>query len=151
MRAVIQRVKRAAVEIDGTEVSSIEHGILTLLGIAKGDDESKLRKLIAKICDLRVFESSESAPGGSGKMNFSLKDVRGSHLIVSQFTLLGDCGAGRRPSFSAAEAPDRARELYEQALTLSREQGVPTAGGVFGADMKVTLVNDGPVTLVLDV
>lgn len=144
MKAVIQRVEKASVTVDGVEVSRIERGLLTLLGVAKGDDEARLVKLISKICDLRIFEDD------AGKMNLSLKDVGGSHLIVSQFTLLGDCSAGRRPSFVSAEAPERARELYERALVLSREQGVTTVGGVFQADMKVSLVNDGPVTFVLE-
>lgn len=144
MRAVIQRVKQAAVVVDGREVSRIERGILTLLGVAKGDDEARLAKLVAKICDLRIFEDE------AGKMNLSLKDVGGSHLIVSQFTLLGDCSAGRRPSFVNAESPERAKALYERALEISAAQGVVTAGGIFQADMKVSLVNDGPVTFVLD-
>lgn len=145
MRAVIQRVKQAAVVVDGAEVSRIDRGILTLLGVAKGDDEAKLAKLVAKICDLRIFDDE------AGKMNLSLKDIRGAHLIVSQFTLLSDCSAGRRPSFIGAEAPERAKQLYEQALELSRGQGVRTVGGVFQADMKVSLLNDGPVTFVLDI
>lgn len=144
MKAVIQRVKHAAVAVDGQEVSRIELGILTLLGVAKGDDEAKLAKMIQKICDLRIFEDEH------GKMNLCLKDVKGSHLIVSQFTLLGDCTQGRRPGFSNAESPDRAKQLYERALKLSEEQGVPTRGGVFQADMKVSLLNDGPVTFVID-
>lgn len=144
MRAVIQRVKQAGVTVDGQEVSRIGPGILTLLGIARGDDEAKLAKLIAKICELRIFEDDQ------GKMNRSLKDSGGSHLIVSQFTLLGDCSSGRRPSFIGAEAPERAKQLYEIALNLSREQGIETAGGVFQADMKVSLINDGPITFVLD-
>lgn len=144
MKAVIQRVKEAGVIVDGAEVSRIGRGLLTLLGVARGDDEAKLGKLIAKICELRIFEDEQ------GKMNRSLKDVAGAHLIVSQFTLLADCSAGRRPSFTGAETPERAKQLYERALELSRTQGVETAGGVFQADMKVSLVNDGPVTLVLD-
>lgn len=144
MRAVIQRVKEAQVVVDGKPVSSIGRGILTLLGIAKGDDEAKLAKLMAKICDLRIFEDEH------GKMNRSLKDVGGAHLVVSQFTLLGDCSQGRRPSFINAEAPERARQLYDKALELSRQQSVATEGGVFQADMKIALINDGPVTFVLD-
>src|SRR4051812_31591551 len=115
MRAVIQRVKEAKVTVDGNDVSSIGHGILTLLGVAKGDDEIKLSKLITKISELRIFEDE------NGKMNRALKDVGGSHLIVSQFTLLGDCSAGRRPSFTNAEAPERAKQLYESALVLSEK------------------------------
>ena len=144
MRAVIQRVQQAQVLVDGNPVSRIERGILTLLGIARGDDEAKLVKLITKICELRIFEDDQ------GKMNLAMKDVGGAHLIVSQFTLLGDCSAGRRPSFINAEAPELARALYEKALTLSSAQGIPTFGGIFQADMKVSLVNDVPVTFVLD-
>ncbi len=144
MRAVIQRVQQASVVVDGKEISRIERGILTLLGIAKGDDEAKLTKLITKITELRIFEDDQ------GKMNLAMKDIGGAHLIVSQFTLLGDCSAGRRPSFTNAEAPERARVLYEKALVISAAQGVPSFGGMFQADMKVTLVNDGPVTFVLD-
>lgn len=145
MKAVVQRVKRARVLVDGREVSSIEKGLLTLLGIARGDDEAKLSKLITKICDLRIFEDS------AGKMNLSLKEVSGAHLIVSQFTLLGDCSQGRRPSFINAETPEQARMLYERALELSIAAGVKTFGGVFQAHMEVELVNDGPVTMLLEV
>jgi D-tyrosyl-tRNA(Tyr) deacylase len=144
MKAVIQRVKHAGVVVDGREVSRIGAGILTLLGIAKGDTEAQLSKLIAKICDLRIFEDAQ------GKMNLSLKEVNGAHLIVSQFTLLGDCSTGRRPSFTNAESPDRAKILYEEALKLSHAHGVQTMGGVFQADMKVDLLNDGPVTFILE-
>jgi D-tyrosyl-tRNA(Tyr) deacylase len=143
MKAVIQRVSSASVEVDGKIVSSIEKGVLTLLGVEKGDDEEKAAKLIRKICDLRIFEDE------NGKMNLSLKEVGGGHLIVSQFTLAGDCSQGRRPSFVNAEQPEIARKLYEQAIELSRQAGVTTAGGIFQADMKVSLVNDGPVTFVL--
>ena len=130
--------------VENHEISRVGHGILTLLGIAKGDSEVMLGKLITKICELRIFEDHQ------GKMNETLKDVGGSHLIVSQFTLLGDCSAGRRPSFMDAENPKRAKQLYELALSLSAEQGIPTAGGIFQADMKVALINDGPVTFVLE-
>src|ERR1051325_974353 len=103
MKAVIQRVKWAQVKVNDEVVSKIEKGLLTLLGIEKGDDENKLKKLIQKICELRIFEDEK------GKMNLSLMDIKGSHLIVSQFTLLGDCSSGRRPSFVAAEHPDIAK------------------------------------------
>lgn len=145
MKAVVQRVLNASVTVDGKLISSIDKGFLTLLGVAKGDTEEQLQKLINKIIALRVF------PDESGKMNLSLKDVGGQHLIVSQFTLLGDASKGNRPSFINAEAPDVANALYEKALELSQAQGVPTHGGVFGGDMKVSLVNDGPVTLLLEV
>lgn len=144
MKAVIQRVRQACVVIDGKEVSSINQGIVTLLGVAKGDSEEAAQKLIRKICELRIFEDEQ------GKMNRSLQEVGGSHLIVSQFTLLGDCSTGRRPSFTGAERPEAAKALYERALEISRSLGVSTAGGVFQADMKVSLVNDGPVTLILE-
>ncbi len=144
MIAVIQRVRQAAVEVDGKIVSKIGHGILTLLGIAQGDAEENARKLVAKICDLRIFEDQ------AGKMNLSLKEAQGAHLVVSQFTLLGDCSSGRRPSFMGAAKPELAKPLYERALTLSRELGVPTEGGIFQANMRVSLVNDGPVTFILE-
>ena len=146
MKAVIQRVKEAQVVVNGAVVSQISQGILTLLGIAQGDTEAQVKKLIQKICDLRIFEDENQ------KMNRSLLDIGGSHLIVSQFTLLGDTSQGRRPSFIQAEKPELARALYEQALIMSREYGVKdTQGGVFQADMKVSLINDGPVTLIIEV
>ncbi|CAE79496.1 D-aminoacyl-tRNA deacylase [Bdellovibrio bacteriovorus] len=145
MKAVVQRVQNASVVVDGKLVSSIDKGYLTLLGVAKGDSEEQLQKLMTKILALRIF------PDETGKMNLSLKDVGGQHLIVSQFTLLGDASKGNRPSFIGAELPDRAKELYEKALVLSESQGVKTQGGIFGADMKVSLLNDGPVTLLLEV
>jgi D-tyrosyl-tRNA(Tyr) deacylase len=144
MKAVVQRVQNASVVVDGKEISAISKGFLTLLGVEKGDTEDQLKKMIQKIIALRIFPDQE------GKMNLSLLDVGGEHLIVSQFTLLGDCSKGSRPSFIQAEAPDKAKALYEQALTLSEASGVKTCGGVFGGDMKVSLVNDGPVTLILE-
>jgi D-tyrosyl-tRNA(Tyr) deacylase len=145
MRAVIQRVQRASVKVDGGKVSEIGVGILTLLGIFKGDQEDpQLKKLIQKICELRIFEDE------NGKMNRSLIDIKGSHLIVSQFTLAGDTSSGRRPSFIQAESPDAAKLMYERALAISTGLGVPTFGGIFQADMKVELLNDGPVTFVLE-
>lgn len=145
MKAVIQRVSHASVQVDGKDVSRIEKGILTLLGVEKGDDEQKLKKLISKITELRIFEDD------AGKMNLSVRDIGGSHLIVSQFTLAADCSSGRRPSFISAEKPEIARSLYERAIEESRQAGVNTAGGIFQADMKVSLLNDGPVTFVLTV
>ncbi len=144
MKAVIQRVSSASVAVEGREISRIGKGLLTLLGVAKGDTEETLQKLVTKICELRIFEDT------GGKMNLSLKDVAGEHLIVSQFTLLGDCAKGRRPSFIGAESPDRARALFEKAIEISSHSGIPTKGGVFQADMQVALSNDGPVTLILD-
>jgi D-tyrosyl-tRNA(Tyr) deacylase len=144
MRAVIQRVRFARVQVDGTIVGEIGTGILTLLGVRQGDTERELEWMISKILKLRVFEDEQ------GKMNLSLLDIRGEHLIVSQFTLLGDARKGNRPSFMEAAPPDLARPLYEKALELSRSQGVRTEGGRFQAEMKVSLENDGPVTLVID-
>jgi D-tyrosyl-tRNA(Tyr) deacylase len=145
MRAVIQRVQRAEVVVDGKKVSGIDRGILTLLGVFKGDEEEpQLKKMVQKICELRIFEDE------NGKMNRSLLDIGGEHLIVSQFTLAGDTHSGRRPSFIQAEAPEKAKRLYERAIELSSGLGISTCGGVFQADMKVELVNDGPVTFVLD-
>jgi D-tyrosyl-tRNA(Tyr) deacylase len=143
MKLVIQRVSEARVEVDGKQVAQIGPGIVTLLGIAQGDNEAMLERLISQVIELRIFEDS------AGKMNRSLIDVRGEHLIVSQFTLIADTSQGRRPSFFRAEKPERARELYLRALDWSEKAGVPTQGGVFQADMKVNLINDGPVTLVL--
>jgi D-aminoacyl-tRNA deacylase len=115
VKAVVQRVKKASVTVDGKIISSIENGLLTLLGVAKGDDEQKLVKLMEKICALRVFEDEQ------GKMNLSVKDKGGSHLIVSQFTLLGDTSRGARPSFINAESADVARAMYERALIVSSD------------------------------
>ncbi|WP_413582562.1 D-aminoacyl-tRNA deacylase [Bdellovibrio sp. HCB288] len=145
MKAVVQRVLSASVTVDGKVISSIGPGFLTLLGVAKGDTEAQLQKLISKIADLRVF------PDADGKMNLSLKDVKGEHLLVSQFTLLGDTSKGKRPSFIYAETPALAEPLYQKALELSQSAGIPTQGGIFGADMKIALLNDGPVTLLLEV
>jgi D-tyrosyl-tRNA(Tyr) deacylase len=145
MKAVIQRVQQGEVKVGGAVVSSIGQGILTLLGVETGDSDVTLRKMIQKICELRIFEDD------AGKMNRSLLDIRGEHLIVSQFTLAGDCSSGRRPSFTGAEKPERAKELYERALAVSQELGVRTAGGIFQADMKVSLLNDGPVTFILEI
>ncbi|QDK37372.1 D-aminoacyl-tRNA deacylase [Bdellovibrio sp. NC01] len=144
MKAVVQRVSKASVTVDGQKVSSIERGLLTLLGVAKGDSEEQLQKMIQKILALRIF------PDEQGKMNLSLKDIKGEHLLVSQFTLLGDAAKGNRPSFIGAEHPDVAKVLYEKALQLSGRE-VPTYGGIFGADMKVELLNDGPVTLIIEI
>ncbi|HEX7676167.1 MAG TPA: D-aminoacyl-tRNA deacylase [Bdellovibrio sp.] len=144
MKAVVQRVQRASVTVEGRLISSIGLGFLTLLGVAKGDSEEQLQKIIQKINALRIF------PDVEGKMNLSLKDVGGEHLIVSQFTLLGDASKGNRPSFIGAESPELAKALYEKSLEISRSQGIKTYGGVFGADMKIDLLNDGPVTLIIE-
>lgn len=144
MKAVIQRVLQAEVLVNGELISKIDRGILTFLGVARGDTEEQAQKLIKKIVELRIFEDDE------GKMNRSLQDVQGSHLIVSQFTLAGDTTAGRRPSFVNAERPELAQPLYDAAVRFSGNLNVPTQTGVFQADMKISLVNDGPVTLILE-
>jgi D-tyrosyl-tRNA(Tyr) deacylase len=144
MRAVIQRVSSAAVEVGGKVVASIGPGILTFLGVHAGDTEAHAHKLITKIIELRIFEDAQ------GKMNHSLLDAHGEHLIVSQFTLAADTASGRRPSFSQAERPALAQTLWQEALKASQSLGIRTQGGVFQADMKISLVNEGPVTFVLD-
>jgi len=144
MKAVIQRVKNASITVDGIEIAKIGPGILTLLGICRGDDEAAAEKLISKICGLRIFEDPQ------GKMNLSVQDIQGEHLVISQFTLAGDCNSGRRPSFTGAETPVLAKALYEKAIEFSRGLGVRTSTGVFQADMKVSLLNDGPVTFILE-
>ena len=144
MKAVIQRVTRASVEVDGTIVGKIGHGLLVLLGVAKGDGETDGRYLVEKIRTLRIFSDEQ------GKMNRSLADIGGSVLLVSQFTLLGRMANGRRPSFDEAAPPDEAKRLYEAVATDVRTQGSPVEIGVFAAHMQVELLNDGPVTFVLD-
>ena len=144
MKAVIQRVISASVEVDGQIVGEIRHGLMVLLGVAKGDAESDIRYLIDKIRSLRIFSDEQ------GKMNRSLVDVGGAVLLVSQFTLLGRTANGRRPSFDDAAPPELAKRLYEQVATGLRESGTVVETGIFAAHMKVALVNDGPVTFVLD-
>jgi D-tyrosyl-tRNA(Tyr) deacylase len=144
MKTVIQRVTRASVEVEGETAGRIQSGLVVLLGVAKGDDESDGRYLADKIRTLRIFSDED------GKMNRSLLDVGGSVLLVSQFTLLGRTTNGRRPSFDEAAAPDEARRLYEQVAAELRAGGTTVETGVFGAHMTVALLNDGPVTFVLD-
>lgn len=144
MRAVIQRVTRASVEVNGAIVGKIGPGLLVLLGVAREDGESDARYIVDKILGLRIF------PDEAGKMNRSLRDCGGSVLLVSQFTLLGDTAKGRRPGFDQAAPPEVAQALYEKVAADLRAQGTPVEMGVFGAHMAVELVNDGPVTFVLD-
>ncbi len=144
MKAVIQRVTHASVEVDGRIVGTIGDGLLVLLGVAKSDGESDCRFLAEKLRTLRIFSDE------AGKMNRSLTDVNGSVLLVSQFTLLGNTTSGRRPSFDEAAPPEEAKRWYEQVATDLRAQGTPVETGVFAAHMKVELLNDGPVTFVLD-
>jgi D-aminoacyl-tRNA deacylase len=144
MRAVVQRVSEAAVNVDGQEVSRIGPGLLVLLGVAQGDGEADLLYLADKVLNLRVF------PDEAGHMNRSLLEAGGALLVVSQFTLLGDARKGRRPGFTDAAPPEQANALYRQFVERTRQSGVRVEEGVFRAMMDVSLVNQGPVTLLLD-
>jgi D-tyrosyl-tRNA(Tyr) deacylase len=144
MRSVLQRVARAEVRIGGETLSSIRKGLLVLLGIERGDRERDADDLCEKIVHLRIFDDE------AGKMNLSLLDIGGEMLVVSQFTLLGDCRKGRRPSFTGAEDPDTARKLYDRFIARAEERGIRVAQGEFQAMMQVELVNHGPVTILLD-
>jgi len=144
MRAVIQRVSRAVVTVDQEQVGTIGQGLVVLLGIHREDQETDLDWLVDKIVYLRIFEDA------AGKMNRSLLDTGGAMLIISQFTLYGDCRKGRRPGYSAAARPDQAEALYERFIKAVRHYGIQTETGRFQAMMAVELVNDGPVTLLLD-
>lgn len=144
MKAVIQRVSSANVVVEGCVVGEIGQGILVLLGVEKGDDDSRAAWLAEKIVSLRIFSDE------GGKMNLSLTDVGGSLLAVSQFTLAGNCAKGRRPSFDSAAPPDEGKRLYDYFVEAVRGKGVETATGIFQADMQVSLVNDGPVTFILE-
>ena len=144
MRVVIQRVTHASVTVDGQQVAEIGLGLLVLLGIGAGDDEEKARYMARKIALMRIFEDE------NGKTNLSLADVGGELLIVSQFTLYADCRKGNRPSFTNAGAPDMANALYEKFVAMCRERVPKVETGRFGADMKVSLENDGPFTILID-
>jgi D-tyrosyl-tRNA(Tyr) deacylase len=144
MRAVVQRVSAARVVVDGHVVGEVGLGLCVLLGVARGDDEAAARRLAAKIARLRIF------PDDDGRFDRSVLDVEGVALVVSQFTLIADTRKGNRPSFADAAPPESAEPLYECFCAALREQGVPVATGVFGASMDVELVNNGPVTIVLD-
>jgi len=144
VRAVIQRVSGASVTVGGEKVAESGRGLLVLVGVAQGDTEAEARKLAQKTAALRIFSDA------AGKFNLSLLDVGGEALVVSQFTLLADARRGRRPSFTEAAPPEVAEPLVEAFAQALREMGVPTQAGRFGARMEVALVNDGPVTIVLD-
>lgn len=144
MRAVIQRVSRASVTVEGDRVSEIGDGLLILLGVGPEDDEEKARAMTKKIAALRIFQDEND------KMNLSVRDIGGEAIVVSQFTLYADCRKGNRPSFIGAAAPDIAAPLVNRFVELLREQGVPTQTGVFGAHMDVDLLNSGPVTIILE-
>ncbi len=144
MRLVIQRVSQAKVTVQGKEVGAIGPGLSLFLGVAKGDTEEDSTYLVQKSVDLRIFEDDE------GKFNRTLLDVGGEALVVSQFTLYGDCTKGRRPSFSHAASPEEAERLYQQFVQKLREKGPRVATGQFQAKMEVSLVNSGPVTFIID-
>ncbi|UNC92890.1 D-aminoacyl-tRNA deacylase [Candidatus Contubernalis alkaliaceticus] len=144
MRAVVQRVSRGSVFVEGKEIGSIGRGVVVLLGVGMGDDLSHARFLADKTANLRIFEDLE------GKMNLSLLDIQGDALVVSQFTLYGDCRKGRRPSFIHAAPPEEAQGLYLKFCDFLRETGVKVETGQFQAMMKVEIINEGPVTLLLE-
>jgi D-tyrosyl-tRNA(Tyr) deacylase len=145
MRVVLQRVKRGSVTVNGARIAEIGQGLVILLGIGPEDSQEAARTLADKVATLRIFEDEQ------GKMNLSVRDVGGAAIVVSQFTLYADARKGRRPSFTDAAAPDVARPLVEHFATWLESCGVPTQLGVFGAEMQVEILNDGPVTIVLEV
>lgn len=144
MKAVIQRVKSAVLEVDGSVVSSIGHGMVVYWGVEKGDVQDSSAYLARKIANMRIFSDE------NGKMNLSIKDVGGEILLVSQFTLMADTSRGNRPGFELAERPEIAKQMYLDAGKLLENEGVPVRYGVFGADMTITQVNDGPVTILME-
>ena len=144
MRAVVQRVSSSKVTVDGNVTGEIKKGLLVLLGVTHEDTSKDVDYIIDKVLNLRIFEDEDE------KMNLSLKDVEGELLVVSQFTLSGDCRKGRRPSFSTAARPELATKLYEEFIEKSRKEGIVTQTGQFGAHMMVDLTNDGPVTILLE-
>lgn len=144
MKTVIQRVTSASVAVEEKIVGRISEGIMVLLGIEKGDAEAEADWLVDKICGLRIFNDN------AGKMNRSAVDIGGALLVVSQFTLAGNCSKGRRPSFDTAAPPDEGKRLYEYFVTAARRTGLQVETGVFQADMQVSLTNDGPVTFILE-
>ena len=143
MRAVVQRVSRAAVRVNGNTVAEIDAGLCVLLGVAQGDDDAGVERLAGKVARLRIF------PDDAGRFDRSLIDVAGAALVVSQFTLVADTEKGNRPSFTEVAAPGEAEPLYERFCAELRSLGVPVQQGVFGARMEVELVNDGPVTIIV--
>lgn len=144
MRAVIQRVSSASVSVHSKIIGTIEAGLLVFLGIHKNDGEKEIQWMADKITNLRIFEDKE------GKMNYSLIDTKGAMLVVSQFTLYGDCRKGRRPGYSSAAPPEKAKKCYQQFINTIKQKQIVTASGRFQTHMDVELVNDGPVTLLID-
>ncbi len=145
MKALIQRVSRAAVEVNGECVGRIESGLLALIGIAPLDGSEQVRRLLDKLLGCRIFEDAQ------GRMNLNVRDAGGGLLLVPNFTLMADTRKGQRPSFAKAASPAQARALFDELCALAATQGLPLGCGIFGADMQVSLVNDGPVTLMLEV
>ena len=144
MKLVVQRVKKAEVKVDGNIIGKIDKGFLVLIGIKVGDTKEQADYLVKKLCNLRVFSDEND------KMNLSIKDVKGKLLIVSQFTLYGDCSQGNRPSFIEAARPEEAHPLYEYFCNQCELNNIEVQKGIFGADMKVELINDGPVTIIIE-
>jgi D-tyrosyl-tRNA(Tyr) deacylase len=144
LRAVVQRVKRSHVDVAGQTVGEIERGLMVLLGVSEGDQATDAQYLANKIAGLRIFDDAD------GKMNLNVSDVSGEILVISQFTLLGDARRGNRPSFIGAASPSVAQELYQQFCSQLMQRGIVVATGIFQADMQVHLINDGPVTILLD-
>ena len=144
MKLVIQRVKEADVKVENKTVGQIKKGFLVLLGVTHNDTKQEADYLVKKLCNLRVFEDE------NGKMNLGLKDVEGELLIISQFTIYADCTGGKRPSFSSAARPEIAEPLYEYFCEQCKKNNIHVEKGIFGADMKVSLLNDGPVTIVME-
>ena len=144
MKLVVQRVKKAEVKVDGNIIGKIDKGFLVLKGIKVGDTKEQADYLVKKLCNLRVFSDEND------KMNLSIKDVKGKLLIVSQFTLYGDCSQGNRPSFIEAARPEEANPLYEYFCNQCELNNIEVQKGIFGADMKVELINDGPVTIIIE-
>ena len=144
MRAVVQRVKESSVKVQGKIIGEIKEGLNILVGITKGDSDEDIKYIRNKVVNLRIFSDE------NGKMNLSIKDVKGEMLIISQFTLYGDCRKGRRPSFINALGGEEANVIYEKLVDSFREEGLKVETGEFGADMEVEIINDGPVTLILE-
>jgi len=144
MKAVVQRVLKANLKVDGKLISEIGKGMVIFFGVGKGDEMSSLEKMAKKLSNLRIFEDE------NGKMNLSIKDIGGQILLVSQFTLFADCSHGNRPSFFDAEVPERANEFYLELEKLLKNENIIVKMGVFGADMKIEVLNDGPVTIMMD-
>ena len=144
MKVVIQRVKKASVTVEGNMIGKINEGLLVFLGVTHGDTKEKADFLVKKLLNLRIFNDDNH------KMNLSVKDINGEVLVVSQFTLYADTTSGNRPSFTEAAKPDSANELYEYFIQKSKEHGIEVKSGEFGADMKVELLNDGPVTIIIE-